>query len=142
MTATTTYPKSTRYRWDDDQPGGPVGTAERAPLPVLVAGETVDAISMPAAFAALVRAELDIMMLAGPVVADDDDGSWTFLTERADTRQPTMPNDLLPLGVRAVPAGTPVALFAAADRRDRPPAIWWTVIGAARRVAHRTSRAA
>lgn len=133
MTATTTCPRPTHYRWNDRH-GGPV--AERATRPAAITGEDVDAISMPAAFAALVQAELEIMMLAGPVVADDD-GSWTFLTERAGTRQPAMPADLLPLGVRPVPAGTPLAT---ADRADRPAAIWWTVIGAARRVAHRTSR--
>lgn len=138
MTATTTYPTSIRCRWSADQLSGPVGVVERAPLPVLIAGENVDAISMPAAFGALVRAELEIMMLAGPVVADDD-GSWTFLTQRTDTRQPTVHTDLLPLGVRPVPAGTPVAT---ADRLDHPPAIWWTVVGAARRVAHRTRRVA
>lgn len=136
MTATTTYPKSTRCRWNAGRLSGPAGVAERVAPPTLIAGEKVDAISMPAAFGALVRAELDIMMLAGPVVADDD-GLWTFLTRLADTGQPTVPTDLLPLGVRAVPVGTPVAT---ADLSDRPPAIWWTVIGAARRVAHRTSR--
>jgi hypothetical protein len=93
---------------------------------------------MPAAFGALVLAELDIMMLAGPVIADDH-GSWLFLTESADARRSTVPTDLLPLGVRVVPAGTPLAT---ADRPGRAPAIWWTVIGAARRVAHRASRVA
>lgn len=104
--------------------------------PVLAAGGDVDAISMPATFGALVLAELDVMMLAGPVVTDDD-GSWTFLTQRAGTRPPAVPADLLPLGVRVVPAGTPLA---AADRPERAPACWWTVIGAARRVAHRAGR--
>jgi hypothetical protein len=127
MTATATYPKSTEcpLTW-------PVEAG------ALAAGENVDAISMPAAFGALVLAELDIMMLAGPVIADDH-GSWLFLTERADARQSTVPADLLPLGVRVVPAGTPVA---PADRPGRAPAIWWTVIGAARRVAHRAGRVA
>lgn len=124
MTATATYPKSTEC------PSIPA----RLTWPF---EENVDALSMPAAFGALVLAELDIMMLAGPVIADDD-GSWIFLTERAGT----VPADLLPLGVRVVPAGTPVAPRATADRPDRAPAIWWTVIGAARRVAHRTSRVA
>ncbi len=125
MIATTTSPESTR--WIHDQPAAPQA---------LIAGEDVDAISIPAAFGALVQAELGIMMLAGPVV-DDADGSWTFLTERADTRQPALPADLLRLGVRPVPAGTPIP---AAGRRACAPAIWWTVIGAARRVAHRTGQ--
>lgn len=130
MTATATYPKSTEcpLTWPVE-------------VEALVAGENVDVISMPAAFGALVLAELDIMMLAGPVIADDH-GSWLFLTQRAGTRQSTVPTDLLPLGVRVVPAGTAVAPLATADRPGRAPAVWWTVIGAARRVAHRASRVA
>jgi hypothetical protein len=137
MTATT-YPKPTQRRWNADQFSKPLAGGDRAPEPAAITGTTIDAISIPAAFAALVRAELDIMMLAGPVVAGDD-GLWTFLTQRTDTPHPTVPTDLLPLGVRTVPAGTPLA---AADRPDRPPAIWSTVIGAARRVAYRTRRVA
>ena len=138
MTAIATSPKPTHHRWDADPLPEQAAVAERAPRPALTAGENVDAISMPAAFGALVRTELGIMMLAGPVVADDD-GSLTFLTRRADTRRPSVPTDLLPLGVREVPAGTPVA---AGDRPGEPLPIWWTVIGAARRVAHRNSRVA
>lgn len=130
MIATATYPKSTRFRRMADQ----VGVEDRATVPALVVGEDVDAVSIPAAFGALVRAELEIMMLGGPVVADDD-GSWTFLVERGDTPLPAVPTDLLPLGVRVVPAGTPLAV---ADRPRQPAAIWWTVMGAARRVAYRT----
>lgn len=117
MTATMTYPKCS---WSS-------GRVAQRTTPPLIAGETVDAISMPAAFGALVQAELGIMMLAGPVTADDD-GSLIFLTQRAET--PAVPADLLRLGVRAVPAGTPL-------EPGRSPAIWWTVIGASRRVAHR-----
>lgn len=136
MTATTTYPTNTRTRSHAALFSGPAGVTEHATPPALIAGEDVDAISMPAAFAALVQAELGIMMLAGPVIADED-GSWIFLTQRADTRR--VPTDLLPLGVRAVPAG---AALATADGSAGSPEIWWTVIGAARRVAHRISRAA
>jgi hypothetical protein len=129
MTATTTDPK-----WSNsDQHARPVTVENRAPA--VIAGTASDAISMPATFGALVQAELDIMMLAGPVVADQDDGSWIFLTQRTDTSHPTVPADLLPLGVRTVPAGTSVAVV---DRPVCPPAIWSTVIGAARRVAYRT----
>jgi hypothetical protein len=133
MAATTTFPTVTQSRYFD----GPAGVADRAPLPAHIAGEDLDAISMPATFGALVQAELGIMMLAGPVITDDD-GSWTFLTERADTRRP-VPTDLLRLGVRAVPAGTALV---DAGAPGQAAAIWWTVIGAARRVAHRLSRVA
>lgn len=124
MTATTMNPKTTQCR--------PNAAEDRAPT--VIAGASIDAISMPATFGALVQAELGIMMLAGPVLAEDD-GSWTFLTRRTDTPHPNVPADLLPLGVRPLPVGTPIA---AVGRLDRAPAIWSTVIGAARRVAHRT----
>ena len=139
MTATTaTYSKFIQRRRNADQRGATIAGAERPARPALIAGETVDAISMPASFGALVRAELDLMMLAGPVVTGDD-GSWNFVTLPTDTRQSTVPAGLLPFGVRTIPAGTPLA---GADLSARPPASWWTVIGAARRVAHRTTRVA
>jgi hypothetical protein len=99
---------------------------------VHITGDTIDAISMPAPFAALVQTELEIMMLAGPVTTDPD-GSSTFLTQPATSPNPKVPTDLLPLGVRLIPTGTPVVLPTSNHR----PAIWSTVIGAARRVAHR-----
>jgi hypothetical protein len=121
----------------------------RTSRPAVVAGRTVDAIAIPAGFAELVQAELGIMMLAGPVAATPE-GSWVFLTQPANTGSPAVPADLLPLGVRLVPAGTRVELPDASGRSgswvtppapNRPPAIWSTVIGAARRVAQRNRAA-
>jgi hypothetical protein len=108
-------------------------------LGAAVTVEGGDAITMPAAFAALVQAELEVMMLAGLVVTDPGEGSWTFLTQPANTPAPAVPADLLALGVRLLPAGTRVALPATADR---PPALWSVVIGASRRVADRARRSA
>jgi hypothetical protein len=104
-------------------------------------GEPGDAITMPATFGALVLAELEIMMLAGPVVADDE-GSWTFLTQPANTRTPAVPADLLALGVRLVPADARPAAPASVAGAGSAPAIWAAVIGASRRVAERTRRSA
>lgn len=129
MIATAVHPDTTRA----PETGRGVGRPRGPVLAVLVAGEAVDAISVPAEFAEHVQAELEIMLLAGPVVAED--GSWTFLTQPANTECPRVPADLLSLGVRLVPAGTRIALTT--ETADRPPAIWSTVIGAARRVAHR-----
>jgi hypothetical protein len=123
----------------DHHPGLPVTVGARTPA--LVAGDGGDAITMPAAFGALVQAELEIMMLAGPVVADPADGSWTFLTRPANTRSPAVPADLLALGVRPIPAGTRVVLpTALVTASGHPPAIWSAVVGASRRVAERTRR--
>jgi hypothetical protein len=138
MTATTLP------RGYDDRLGLPVVVGARRPAPV--AGEPGDAISMPAAFGALVLAELEIMMLAGPVVADAD-GSWTFPTGPANTLSPAVPADLLALGVRLLPPGTRVvrpssdgSSWIVPPAAGREPAIWSVVVGAARRVADRARR--
>ncbi|HEV8559040.1 MAG TPA: hypothetical protein VGR06_21925 [Actinophytocola sp.] len=138
MVTATLHPQATQRRSTGEQPG------TRTRRPALVPGEGGDAIAMPAAFAELVQAELGIMMLAGPVVASPKEGSWTFLTQPANTRSPVVPADLLPLGIRLIPAGTQITLPPNADRSwiapplpNRPPAIWSCVIGAARRVAAR-----
>ena len=104
---------------------------------------------MPVAFGVLVQAELEIMMLAGPGVADPREGLWTFLTQPANTRSPAVPADLLASGVRLIPTG--VVLPTSTDRsesvlvgrstRTQPDlGIWSAVIGAARRVAYRLAR--
>ena len=147
MATATLYPEAPQHQHEGDQLGGPVAVETWTRRPVLVAGEAVDAITMPAAFAELVQCELGIMMLAGPVVAGPE-GSWTFLTQLANTRSAAVPADLLALGVRLVPAGTHVVLPEAFDgsgrwswvtppATNREPAIWSCVIGAARRVAAR-----
>ncbi|MBP2325435.1 hypothetical protein JOF56_005820 [Kibdelosporangium banguiense] len=46
-------------------------------------GQTLDAITMPAALAEQVHAQLGIAMLAGPLIAHPDGGRWTFLTQAA-----------------------------------------------------------
>lgn len=113
-------------------------------------GQAGDAITMPAAFGALVQTELEIMMLAGPVVAEVAEGSWIFLTQPRNTRSRAVPADLLAFGVRLLPRGDRVVLPAsegpgtsswiAPPTPDRQPAIWSVVIGAARRVAERARR--
>jgi hypothetical protein len=148
MTTAALCHEAPQYQHESNQLGGAVAVGARPQAPTLVAGEIVDAIAIPAAFAELVQTELRIMMLAGPVIAGPD-GSWTFLTQLANVRTPAVPADLLALGVRLVHPGTRVTLpetaVAAGVRSwvtppaaNREPAIWSCVIGAARRVAARS----
>jgi hypothetical protein len=102
--------------------------------PALADGEVVDAIVMPAAFGVQVQAELEIMMLAGAVVIDPEQGWYVFLTEPAGGRSAKLPTDLLVLGVR------PGSSSWVSRPDHRQPAIWSVVIGAARRVAYRSGR--
>jgi hypothetical protein len=48
---------------------------------VVALGQTLDAITMPAALASQVHGQLGIAMLSGPVIAHPDGGYWTFLTQ-------------------------------------------------------------
>ena len=145
MATATVQPEAQRRGYEGDQLGWPATVEEG---PAVIAGEAVDTITMPPAFGALVQAELQIMMLAGPVVSGPAEESWAFLTQPANTRSPAVPRDLLALGVRLVPAGSRVVLPEASGRSGRwtwvtpptpgrEPAIWSAVIGAARRVAAR-----
>lgn len=145
MATSTLRPETRQQGYEGDQLNWPASVEE---VPAAIAGEAVDAITMPPAFGALVQAELEIMMLAGPVVEGPSDEPWTFLTQLANTRSPAVPADLLALGVRLVPAGSRVMLPGTPDRPGRrswitppasrrAPAIWSCVIGAARRVAAR-----
>jgi hypothetical protein len=99
--------------------------------PLRQVGVDIAAVSMPFAFGARVLTELRIALLAGPVLVAD--GSITFLTEADDNQGRTVPDDLLPLGVRYVPNGTPLAV----PDGGGEPALRTAVIGAARRVAAR-----
>lgn len=99
--------------------------------PLRHVGVDVAAVSMPIAFGGQVLTELRIAMLAGQVLVAD--GSITFLTETDDNQDRPIPADLLPLGVRYVPNGTPLAV----PDGGGEPALRTAVIGAARRVAAR-----
>jgi hypothetical protein len=114
---------------------------------VAAVGERMDAITMPAALGRHVLAELQIAMLAGPVIAGPGKW-WTFLTEPATAPRPAVPAELFRAKVRITPRGAHVVIPPRPDalewiKRPQPQHTlppWSVVIGATRRfAAHITS---
>jgi hypothetical protein len=121
---------------------------------VLLIGEVLDAITMPALLGTLVESELRLMMLAGPVIADDSTQSWTFLTQAAPTATATVLAELDRAHVRPVQHGAHAALptslvpddngqcrwiFGPHMRDELPP--FSVVVGTTRRVLLREAAA-
>lgn len=77
---------------------------------IVATGQTVDAVTMPAALGTLVRRDLGIAMLCGPVVTDPAGSRWTFLTKPFDALRPTIAADLHHLAVDVVPHGGHVVI--------------------------------
>ncbi|WP_020663616.1 hypothetical protein [Amycolatopsis benzoatilytica] len=126
--------------------GWPV-TIDVTPRRLAVAvGQALDAVTMPATLGASVLAELQISMLAGPVIADPGGGTWwTFLTAPAARSRPDLPAELHARKVHLTPRGAHVIvpkhigdgessqwISPPQPHRDLPP--WSVVIGATRRV--------
>lgn len=113
---------------------------------VAVAGEHMDAIMMPAQLGRHVLAELQIAMLAGPVIAGPAE-SWTFLSAPATAPRPSVPAQLRQANVQVTPRGAHVVIPSRREaaewikrpqpQRTLPP--WSVVIGVTRRVADLTS---
>jgi hypothetical protein len=113
---------------------------------VAAVGERMDAITVPARLGRHVLAELQIAMLAGPVIAGPGEW-WTFLTEPATAPRPAVPAELCQAKVRLTPRGAHVVIPPRRDaqewikrpepQRTLPP--WSVVIGVTRRVAALTS---
>jgi hypothetical protein len=114
---------------------------------VLAVGHVLDAVTMPEPLGASVLAELQITMLAGPVVADSDGPRWTFLTDLATASQPDISSDLHAHTVHLVPRSGHVIVPGPSDgegssRWVRPPRPhhrlppWSVVIGTTRRVVN------
>jgi hypothetical protein len=129
--------------------GWPVSLDVTARCLTLGAGQIVDALTVPTPLAKQAQAELEVMMLAGPVIASPDGGTWTFLTALA-TDAPHVPPDLDVAGVHAALRGTCLVLppdltatrpegwhwiAAPPGRRPLPP--WSVVVGATRRALSR-----
>jgi hypothetical protein len=90
--------------------GWPVSVQVGKRVLIVAIGQVVDAVSMPAALGMLVRAQLDIAMLSGPIVADPDGRRWTFLTKPLDRLRPDIAAGLSHLMVELAPHGAYVAL--------------------------------
>lgn len=77
---------------------------------IVATGQTVDAVTMPAALGAQVRGELGIAMLCGPVVADPTGSRWTFLTKPWETLRPATTANLSHAEVEVAPHGSHVVI--------------------------------
>ncbi|HEX6359419.1 bifunctional DNA primase/polymerase [Actinophytocola sp.] len=85
--------------------GWPVSVRVGERVLTVAVGHTIDAVRMPARLGALVRAELCIALLLGPVMADPDGGYWTFFTKPIDRLRPNIAADLSDVHVLVVPHG-------------------------------------
>jgi hypothetical protein len=127
--------------------GWPVSVQVGTRVLIVAIGQTVEAVTMPASLGALVRTELDIAMLSGPVVADPDGTHWTFLTKPLERLRPNTAADLSHLRVDVAPHGGYVVIPTdphtssgrrwrwieePSPRRPLPPA--YAVIGVIRRL--------
>lgn len=90
--------------------GWPVSVQVGGRVLNIAIGQTVDAVTMPAGLGAMVRNELGIAMLCGPVIADPDGSRWTFLTKPLDTLRPNITADLSDAQVDLAPHGGHVVI--------------------------------
>jgi hypothetical protein len=90
--------------------GWPVSVQVGNRMLIVAIGQTVEAVTMPASLGAMVRAELGIAMLSGPVAAAPDGARWTFLTKPLDRLRPNITADLSHLRVDVAPHGAHVAI--------------------------------
>jgi hypothetical protein len=95
--------------------GWPVSVQVGDRLLAVETGHVVDAVSMPARLGALVRGQLGIAMLSGPVLAQPDGDRWTFFTKPLDCLRPNITTDLSHLDVAVAPHGSHVVLPAEPD---------------------------
>lgn len=132
--------------------GWPV-TVDIEPRRLAVAvGQELDAVTMPATLGQSVLAELQVTMLAGPVLADPGGAWWTFVTAPVLASRPTVPSELHVNKVRLTPRGAQVIIPGLIDsdasprwvvppqpRYSLPP--WSVVIGTTQRVVNHLAAA-
>lgn len=124
--------------------GWPVTVNAEPRRHVKAVGEELDAVTVPFTRGQAVLAELQMTMLAGPVIADPGGGWWTFLTAPTTASQPDIAAELRAGKVHLTPRGMgdraePDQQWASAQwinqplpRHSLPP--WSVVIGVTRRV--------
>lgn len=130
--------------------GWPVAIKVEQQVLAAPVGRVLDAVTMPAALGDKVLADLQLMLLVGPIVATPDNSSWMFFTEPATGPARDVPVELRHLQVDLIPKDTHVVIPTHIDsdtglrwikqpQPHRPPPPWSVVIGIARRVATRTT---
>jgi hypothetical protein len=116
-----------------------------AGTPVMLIGSQVGAIGMPENLGRRVLRGLRIAMLAGPVLAEPDEGNWLFLSTPIQDSRPDLLPGLAEVGVFVVAPGRTITLptdlhgrderwvVAPLPRRDLTP--WQAVLATIRRSA-------
>lgn len=118
---------------------------------VAIAGDDLDAITMPAALGRHVWTVLAAEMAAGPTIAGPGPSRWTFLTERTHKTRLTCSRSLHNSGVTLVPSGSQIILpswqdttatyvWIEAPRPALPMPAWSRVMSTASRIVAAQSR--
>ncbi|WP_162830341.1 hypothetical protein [Amycolatopsis palatopharyngis] len=140
---TSLHELATTRAWYEECVGWPVHVDARLRCLGLVAGQVLDAVRLPEPLAVRTQTELRVMMLAGPVIAEQGSARWVVLTEPAPAAEAPLPRDLVAAGAIAVPRGDYIAMpirrpgtddgwaVPPQNRCSLPP--WSAVVGAARR---------
>lgn len=133
----------------EERLGWPVTLEVKSRRLVVTVGEMLDAVTMPTLLGQKVLAELQITMLAGPVIAAAGGAWWTFLTAPAAVSRQGIPAELRARKVHLTPDGAQVIIPNQIDSEatprwvvsPRPLPPWSAVIGATRRVADQLASA-
>lgn len=112
---------------------------------VVRTGDVLDAFRVQRALAEPVALELSASLMAGPVIRDNDDRWWTFITDPCQRANVELAHELRAAHVHAVPPGGEVVIppvtaptsWWQQPQPGRPLPPWSAVVGVARRVINR-----
>jgi hypothetical protein len=90
--------------------GWPVSVQVGLRTLVVEIGQVLDAVIMPAALGSRVRAQLEMSMMSGPIIANGDGTRWTFLAKPESPMRSTVSRDLSKLKAQVAPAGSYVVI--------------------------------
>jgi hypothetical protein len=129
-----------------DRIGWPVSIDVTHQRLVMRTGDVLDAFRIPRALAEPVALELSTSLMTSPVIRDDDDRWWTFITKPCQRQNGKLAHELRAAGVHAAPPGGDLVIPPLAE-----PTSWWqqpqpgrllppwsAVVAIARRVIHRS----
>ena len=82
---------ATTRTWYEESVGWPVHADASSRCLTLLAGQVLDAVSLPEPLAVRAQTELRVMMLAGPVIAEQGGTRWVMLTDLAPSAEARLP---------------------------------------------------
>lgn len=136
---------ATEANFFSDRMGWPVSIDVKRQRLVVHTGDVLDAFRIPQTLAERVALDLSSNLMAGPVIRDEHDCWWTFITEPCRRQNVELPHELREARVHAVPPGgqvviPPVAVPMSWWQQPQPGRLlppWSAVVGIARRVINR-----